>query len=99
MIAGAAVIFHHSKQPASLVEALARFAIVVVLSWLAFKLYDEPVRAVLAKWLDRGRRAEPAAPEPLKTGASLKVRARGPVRPSRARTARRFRTPSPPRAP
>jgi peptidoglycan/LPS O-acetylase OafA/YrhL len=55
MIAGAALVLHHPKQPTSFAEALARFAIVVVLSWLAFRFYDEPVRAQLAKWLNRSR--------------------------------------------
>jgi peptidoglycan/LPS O-acetylase OafA/YrhL len=71
MIAGAAVIFHHSKQPASLPEALARFAVVIVLSWLAYKLYDEPLRALLVKWLKRRRsRAVPTASEPSSTTAT-----------------------------
>ncbi len=57
-IAGLSLKLHHSKQPTSLVEAIARFAVVIGLSWLALKLYDEPVRRVLARWWRRRSRAE-----------------------------------------
>ena len=72
MLAGAALLTHHSKQPSSLVEALARFAIVILMSWLAFKAYDEPVRRVVGKWLDGGKRREVAALcEPAKLAAGV----------------------------
>ncbi len=48
MIAGASVMLHHSKQPDSYLEAAARFALVVIASWVALKCYDEPVRRFLS---------------------------------------------------
>jgi peptidoglycan/LPS O-acetylase OafA/YrhL len=71
IIAGAAAVLHHPKEPTSLGEALARFAIVIMLSWLAFKLYDEPVRAHLGRWLNRARsRAAPQTSGPSSNTAS-----------------------------
>jgi peptidoglycan/LPS O-acetylase OafA/YrhL len=44
------IITGRAQEPSDAAEIAARFIFVIALSWIALKVYDEPLRRLLAQW-------------------------------------------------
>ena len=50
LVAAASLMIGLKQQPSSVPESMVRFAVIVALAWITFKIYDEPLRRRLSRW-------------------------------------------------